>query len=536
MVITLGLEPVYEVVLYPLHTVAFGLAGALIISNQRSNPIGWLLGGLGFEGSLVDFAEGYAHHASWPWVVPIEWFSNWANTLGIGTLAVILTLFPGGRGLGPRRRALVWTGVVAIVLMTVGAAFGHSTDPRFDSGSNPYAVAGLEPVHLAGQVLFIVALLAAIGSLIARFRGATGVERQQLKWVAYVVGVLAVVGPLAIVAFDDSALVRIAIAVVAAALPSAICIAILRYRLYDVDVIVTGTLVYATLTVLLAAGYLAATLVLGAALGGRSPWVIAGATLAVAAAFRPLRARIQDAVDRRFRRARYDALARVDAFLDDLRVGRADPEALQQVLREVMSQPDLELRYLLPGAALRIDAQGRDVRTDVPDGRVELLVERAGVPLAVVVHTAAAAEPRLHEVVARARLAIEIARLRAEVRHQLIEVQASRARIVAASYQERRRIERDLHDGAQQRLVSVGLALRHAQFELGESPVVRTIDAAIEQITVAIADLRELANGVRPASLRELAGRTPLPVDVYAGCERFPTDIEAIPNPAWAPH
>jgi signal transduction histidine kinase len=155
----------------------------------------------------------------------------------------------------------------------------------------------------------------------------------------------------------------------------------------------------------------------------------------------------------------------------------------------------------------------------------------------VIVHTEATdASPRLlDEVVDRAGLAIEIGRLRAEVRQQLAEVEASRARIVAAGYEERRRLERDLHDGAQQRLVSVGLALRHAQFELGESPVVRTIDAAVEQITVAIADLRELAHGVRPAylddglevALRELAGRTPLPVDLRTGPERFPADVEA---------
>jgi len=535
--ISLGLEPVYDAILYPVHAVAWGLAGVLIASYQRQNPIGWVLSGLGFEAAWVQFTEGYAYHSAWPWAVPIEWFTNWANQLGIGTTAIVLTLFPSGRGLSPVRRALVWAGVVATVLMAVGAAFGHSSDPTFGSGSNPYAIAGLEPVYVAGQVLFTVTLLAAIGSLVVRFRRSTGVEHQQLKWVAYVVSVLAVVGPLAIVAYNDSALVRIAIAVVVTALPVAICIAILRYRLYDIDVIITRTLVYATLTVLLAAGYLATTLALGAALGGRrSPWVTAGATLAVAAAFRPLRTRIQDTVDRRFRRARYNALARVDTFLDDLRAGRADPEMLQQLLRDVMAQPDLELHYLLPGAARQIDGRGRDVEADPGDVRAQLLVERAGVPLAVVVHTAATdASPRLlHEVVARARLAIEIGRLRAEVRHQLAEVEASRARIVAASYEERRRIERDLHDGAQQRLVSVGLALRHAQFELGESPVVRTIDAAIEQITVAIADLRELANGVRPASLdngldmalRELAGRTPLPVNVHAGPERFPTDIE----------
>jgi signal transduction histidine kinase len=532
---SIGREDSYDAVLYPLNAVALGLAGALIVSHQRSNPIGWVLSGMGLDAALVEITEGYAYHPSWPWVVPIEWFTNWGNQLGIGTTAIVLTLFPTGRGLSTVRRVLLGTGAVGTVLMAAGAAFGHSSDPTFDSGTNPYAVAGWEPVYVAGQVLFTISLLAAIASLVARFRRSTGVEREQLKWVVYVVSLLAVVGPMAIVAYNDSAPVRVAIAFVVTALPVAICIAILRYRLYDIDVIITRTLVYGTLTVLLAGGYLTTTLVLGAALGGRrSPWVTAAATLAAALAFRPLRARIQDGVDRRFRRARYDALARVDTFLDDLRAGHADPESLQQLLRDVMAQPDLELRYLLPGATRQIDTRRPEGEGD---SRARLPVERAGVPLAVVLHTKTDdASPRLlDEVVARAGLAIEIGRLRAEVRDQLAEVDASRARIIAASYEERRRIERDLHDGAQQRLVSAGLALRHAQFELGDSPVVHTIDTAIAQITVAITDLRELANGVRPASLdngldvalRELAGRTPLPVNVRAGPERFPADVEA---------
>jgi signal transduction histidine kinase len=536
--ISVGREPIYDAILYPLHAVAFGLAGALVAAHRRENPIGWVLSGLGVEAALVEFTEGYGYHSAWPWAVATEWFTNWGSMLGIGTLSIVLTLFPSGRGLTVGRRVLVWTGAVATALMSVGAAFGHSSDPAFGSGVNPYAIAGLEPVYIAGQVLFTVTLLAAIGSLVVRFRRSTGVERQQLKWVAYVVGVLAVVGPLAIVAYNDSVLVRIAIAIVVTALPTVICVAILRYRLNDIDIIINRTLVYGAMTVLLAAGYLATTLMLGAALGGRrSPWVTAGATLAVAAAFRPLRARIQDAVDRRFRRARYDALAQVDAFLNDLRVGRADPEELQQLLRDVMVQPDLEVRYLLPHTTQQIDGRGRDVGDNTGDGRAHRLVERAGVPLANVSHAEAAGRSAGHldEVVARAGLAIEIARLRAEVRHQLAQVEESRARIVAAGHEERRRLERDLHDGAQQRLVSVGLALRHAQHELGDSPVVRTIDAAVEQITVAIADLRELANGIRPAhlgngldvALRELAGRTPLPVNVYAGPERLPTDVEA---------
>jgi hypothetical protein len=232
--ISVGLEPLYDALLYPLNAVVLGLAGALIVTNRRPNPIGWVLSGMGVEAALVELTEGYAYHPAWPWVAPIAWFTNWGPMLGIGATAIVLTLFPSGRGLGRGRRILLWSGVVATVLMAVGTA------------------AGPAPVYLAGQVLFTLTLLAAIASLVARFRRSTGIEHQQFKWVAYVVGVLAVVGPLAIFAYDASALVRIAIAVVVTALPIAICVAILRYRLDDIDIIINRTVVYAVLTVLLA--------------------------------------------------------------------------------------------------------------------------------------------------------------------------------------------------------------------------------------------------------------------------------------------
>jgi len=223
--------------------------------------------------------------------------------------------------------------------------------------------------------------------------------------------------------------------------------------------------------------------------------VTAGATLTAATAFRPLRTRIQRAVDRRFRPARYEAFARVDAFLADLRAGQADPEALEGLLRAVTERPDVQLRYVLPNEL--VPGQETD------DGRIHRIVERAGTPLAVLTYldTTPDTVRLLVEAVERAGLAVEIGRLRAELHRQLLEVEASRARIVAAGHEERRRLERDLHDGAQQRLVSIGLALRHTQFALGDSATARAIDSAVEELTMAIAELRELANGVRPAYL-----------------------------------
>ncbi len=543
-----GLEGIWDTILYPVNAVVLAIAGALIVSRERAHPIGWILLGMGVEAAFVELTEGYGYHADYFGAGVSEWLSSWGSILGASMTAVVLGLFPTGRPASPRWRPIVWAAIAGTVLTVIGTAFGHSADDGFRSGSNPYAVegAGIRGVYFAGQLLFGIALVGAIASLIVRFRRSIGIERQQLKWVAYVVGVLAVVGPLAIFFYFDSVAVQIAIAVVVPALPVAICFAILKYRLYDIDVIINRTLVYGALTVLVAAAYVLTALALGAIVGTRhSAWVTAGATLAAVTIFRPLRRRIQDVVDRQFRKARYDALGRVTHFLEELRAGRVTPDGLAPLLRDVLSLPDLALYYAwFDDADGHIDDQGIFVSIDQADGRSYSTIERSGVPLAVVAYSppahgspSDAGHPAqmVDEVLDRAGLAIEIARLQAEVRRQLAEVQASRARIVAAGYAERRRLERDLHDGAQQRLVSIGLALRHAQHELGPSDVNRSIEDAVTQIGAAIEDLRELANGVRPANLdhglgfalHELARRTPVPMKVRAGDERFPSDIEA---------
>ena len=245
----------------------------------------------------------------------------------------------------------------------------------------------------------------------------------------------------------------------------------------------------------------------------------------VAVAFRPLRGRVQDAVDRRFSRARYDALRRIASFLEDLRAGRAAPEQIEPVLREVLSDPGLELRFFLPESELYVDSRERPVserrRTDAYGRPLRAPASRSD----MVVHDPIDEERPglLEEVVEAAGLAIEIARLRVELRRQLDEVEASRARIVSAGYEERRRIERDLHDGAQQRLVSVGLALRHAQRELrsperpagrstarsGTSPL-RSRNCAS---SLGGSDRAQLDEGLA-AALRDLAARAPLRVEV----------------------
>jgi signal transduction histidine kinase len=314
-------------------------------------------------------------------------------------------------------------------------------------------------------------------------------------------------------------------------------VAILRHRLYDIDVVINRTLVYAALTAVLAALYAAISLTLGVALGGGSTLPTAAATLAVALAFRPLRARVQVEVDRRFDRARYEGLRRVERFLQELRAGRAEPEATSQVMAHALDDPGFELFFWLPAADVHVDAAGRAVE-ELPAGvRAVTPVRRGTLELASAVHDPALAErpDLLESVISAAGLAIEIARLRVEVRRQLAEVEASRARIVTVGYEERRRLERDLHDGAQQRLVSIGLALRSVQRQLPPAtPAATELDATVGQLSEAIEELRELARGVRPAglddglapALRELAARSSLRTRVDATDERFPDSLE----------
>ncbi|MCX6402262.1 MAG: histidine kinase [Propionibacteriales bacterium] len=519
-----GREPAVDTVFYPVNAVMLGLAGLLIGLRLPHHRIGTLLVGLGLAAGIVELLEGFGSHDTWVGALTAQWVASWASLVGAGSTATLLACFPDGHAAGPRWRWLPAFTVLATAAMVFSAAFGHMNDDSytFTRGGNPYAIDGLEAFTVVAECGFALSLLLSIASLAARFRRSAGVERQQLKLIFWFGCLLAVVGPAAGFAYHSSVLVQVAIALLIPLLPVTICVAILRYRLYDVDLLISRTLAWTTTTVLLAAAWGTTALTLGAILGGGSSWVTAGATLAAAAVFFPLRQRVQDAVDRTFRRARHASLAQIDAYLEDLRAGRASAEDLESLLRQVLHDPGLTLRLLLPGQS---PTRGDD-RT---------VVERSGVPLAEVIHSVPQEDP-LTEVIARAGLAIEIARLQAEVNRQLAEVENSRSRIVAAAHDERRRLERDLHDGAQQRLVSAGLALRHVQHHLSDHPaVVNDIEDVISELTAAISDLRALANGVRPAgledgldlALRDLAGRSPLPVRVSATSTAVPDAVAA---------
>ena len=320
--------------------------------------------------------------------------------------------------------------------------------------------------------------------------------------------------------------------------PIAIGVAILRYRLYDVDLVISRAFTGAVLTVVLALVYVGSVLVIGTFTGRGSPWATAVSTLLAAAAFKVLHQRVQRRVDSRFRPERHAALGRVEEFLEALRAEQVEPEQVVEVLRSALGDPTLELRFVLHPDEPPVDEHGRPVPDRLEDARVVRGRARRHHPRPGGLAAAHGGAARTAAWCCRRRgLAIEMARLRVELRRRLEEVEASRARLAAVADEERRRLERDLHDGAQQRLVSIGLALRHAQHQIGSDSgeASKTLDGAVVEVAAAIDELRELAHGLRPTALeaglgpalRELVSGVPVAVEVAATPDRYPPDIEA---------
>ena len=531
--------------------LASGGVGLVLAVRRGENPIGWLLLANGLVLTAHQIATPYADYTVLedPGALPgAEWavlFHERAwPTLFIFPTAIAL-VFPDGRLPSPRWRPVAVMAAASFAALTIVSLLSAEryseqfADVASPLPELPEAVVGI-PFAISGLGA-LASLVAAALALRRRMRRASLVERLQLRWLAYA----ALLVPAAVVVAlienavtgGDGPATVIATTLALTAIPVAIGVAVMRYRLYEIDRLINRTLVYVTLSACLAATYAAVSLTLGTAIGSGSTLPTAAGTLAAALVFTPLRALVQRLVNRRFDRARHDGLRKVHHYLEDLRAGRAAPEATGKVMAEAIGDPSLELFFWLPADEVHVDASGRIVH-ELPDAdRARTPVRRGDLQLATVVHDRALAErpDLLESVIEAAGLAIEIARLRVEVRRRLAEVEESRARIVTAGYEERRRLERDLHDGAQQRLVSIGLALRHVQGRLpAPSREADELDAGVAELGRAIEELRELARGVRPAALddglaaalRELASRSPLRIRVDATDERFADRIE----------
>jgi hypothetical protein len=328
-----------------LALIAFVTLGALIISRQRENRIGWLFCAIG-AAFTAEWTSGAYAIASFtvldtalPGATAAAWVNNWTWVLAYGLLAAVLPLvYPDGHIASPRWRPVAWLAGGALTASTLVAALhtGHLFNFVEPLGiDNPIGVPGLEPEGWATLVPFLAllaAMLAAATSIGVRLRGSTGRARQQLRWFVYYIAVLAVmfvaqfflfhVLEVSGVAFESLFWLLWAVAFVG--LPVATGLAILRHRLFDIDRLINRTLVYGFLSVLMLSVYAVAVLGLGALLGAagadrESDLAVAGATLAVAALFGPARRRLQAAVDHRFNRSRYDAARTVEALAGRLR-------------------------------------------------------------------------------------------------------------------------------------------------------------------------------------------------------------------------
>ena len=305
--------------------------GAVLAGRRPAHPVGWLLVGLGLSVSVQNLTFAYTRYGlvarpgSLPGAAYLAGLNNGVALAWIACAGFVLLLTPTGRLPSPRWRWWARVAAAAALLWLLGSVVDPAPlQPEFPEVGNPLAVAALfgplDWVWVAGLVV-LVALVVAAGSLVLRFRRARGTERQQLRWLAWGAAVAAaalLVAMAGLFLADDFTLLNLGLGVSAAVLPLATGAAILRYRLYDLDRIISRTLAYGLLTLLLGGGYAAVVLGLGQLLGRDSPLVVAGATLAVAALFQPARRRIQAAVDRRFNRRRHNTAERIAAFGDRL--------------------------------------------------------------------------------------------------------------------------------------------------------------------------------------------------------------------------
>jgi hypothetical protein len=308
--------------------LAFSVPGAVIVGYRPGNPIGRILCIMGLTMGVSFLLGEYGDYAlrtnpgSVPGGVLAMWLQNFFWFPVVGLVPLLLLLVPDGSLPSPRWRPVAGVPVAAIALVSLAGAFSPGpigADPRPGAPQNPV---GIEPARQVLEFAFFVGFLVipvlavvALVALALRFRRSQGVERQQLKWFAYgafllVVGLAGLLLPI-----RSETVAKAIFAVGVGCFTAGVAVAVLRYGLYEIDVIVNRTLVYGLLTVLLGLGYGGAVLILGQLAGReRSSLVVAGSTLAVAAAFQPARRRVQAMVDRRFNRRKYDAAKTIEEF------------------------------------------------------------------------------------------------------------------------------------------------------------------------------------------------------------------------------
>jgi signal transduction histidine kinase len=547
---------------------ACATVGALVASRRPENAVGWLL----IAGSLCFALPAVAIELGAQWQRYSDWLGNWIWMAGIAfVMSFVPLLFPNGHLPSRRWRPVAWFAAIGLATFFVGSAFLPGVIPETGNGTvNPFGFGGSIGTSLFGAmrpiglVLVLISVPLALASLVFRYRAADRTQREQLRWLI-LAGVLVGLGILANplvskVVSDASTATDIGNAIASltvTAVPIAIGIAILRYRLYDIDVVLNKTVVYGALAAFITGVYVAIVVGVGSLVGrGGQPNVALSilATGVVAIAFQPVRERVQRFANHLVYGKRATPYEVLSEFSDRLGGTYAAEDLLPRMARILAegtgaSRTDV---WLANGSALRLDASWPQDAPALQDLPVEpfpdpfipvrhqgellgalSLEKRAG-------ETLTATEQKLVEDLAgQAGLVLRNVRLTEELLARLEDLRASRQRLVAAQDEERRKLERNLHDGAQQQLVALSVKARLAQQLARRDPT--KVAQMLEQIQAdtsdALENLRDLARGIYPplladkglvAALEAQARKAAVPTTVQGnGIGRFGQDVEA---------
>jgi signal transduction histidine kinase len=538
---------VAAVVVVLLFIPTFATVGAVLVAKRPTNPVGWLVSASGFCYALGTFAILVGHFST-RWA---DWLANWVWGLGIGIPATfVLLLFPTGHLPSPRWRPVAWFAGAVLVALFLGSAF----QPGVMQGTH-----SINPVGIGGPLggvfklfrdafgLVFVAALGAVVSLFFRFRRAQSLEREQIKWLVYAAALLVVA---AIAGSVVPSLVsskelgnNLQNAIISGGfvfVPVAIGIAILKYRLYDLDVVIRKTVVFGLLAAFITVVYAGIVGGIGAIVGSKSSTglsFVAAAALAVL--FQPARDRARRVADRLVYGGRATPYEVLSEFSGRVGEAYAADDVLPRMAQVLAAGTGAEAAavWLRLGAELRPAAVWPVGASAPPDDRVEVThqTERLG-ELSVRMPASNPMNPAkrrlVEDLASQAGLVLRNVRL-------IEELRGSRQRLVAAQDEERRKIERNIHDGAQQQLVALAVKQRMAASIVGRDD--ERARAILEELqsetTQALEDLRDLARGVYPplladqglaAALESQARKSPVPVEVVVdGVGRFPQEIEA---------
>jgi len=493
-----------------LASVAFAVVGAVLLVRRPENGLAWVFLAIAATSVVVGSGAAYAQHAlahGWPAARFVAWLADFAAPPTVGLVAGVLPqLFPTGRALSPRWRWPLLAATGYTVLTPVGNGFYPQHLESVASFPNPYAIPAAKVVSeiliATALPLGLVAIGGTVASLVLRWRRATGDERQQLKWFAVAICLL----PIPLALHDASnqlgnALISAMFVLIALTIGTAI----LRYHLYDLDLVISRTVAYLAVSAVVAGLYLAIVGLVEAGTRGSATLALhVIAAVAAAAAFHPLRVRLQRSVDRLFYgdRARpYDAVAGLAQRLES---ALAPEDVLPTVVRTVAGA--LRLPYvgieLHESGGWRVVAEHGHRRgaTDVYPmayqgaavGRMLVCARGPGEALGAADHRLLADLARQAGVAAQAALATT-------------ELLRSRAELVTAREEERRRLRRDLHDGLGPTLAGVTMGLHAAQTFVDRDPdeAKRMLAGLEAQVEEAIADIRRLVYGLRPPALDE---------------------------------